>query len=264
MESEYYTNCKNVFRLIQAELLQGVEDVLDVGLVGSVNDNECIEGWSDLDVLILLKCDESGSIAPSVLSSLNKLHILFQSKYKWVRISFLPHTKDDFYNYVSVRYLLYYSFCKSRHGLISEVCKDVISKKKLSEDTIRNYVLYHYRHLRFNTIRKVIEFDNHDPAGVKVLVDAIIDASIDLAYIHGKLTPSKAKRVAICREIGIPENIVEILEEAVMTRANWVGFKATSQNNLYSWILKFQNFIAYLTGAHRGSTTEEFIGEKKS
>jgi hypothetical protein len=43
------------------------EDVLKIGLVGSVNDNESVASWSDLDILFILKSDSLGNINTDIL-----------------------------------------------------------------------------------------------------------------------------------------------------------------------------------------------------
>jgi hypothetical protein len=52
------------------------EDVLKIGLVGSVNDNESVASWSDLDILFILKSDSLGNINTDILLKLRELNEL--------------------------------------------------------------------------------------------------------------------------------------------------------------------------------------------
>ena len=64
---------------IEKDLMSNVNFI---ALIGSVRENEGVEKYSDLDILFILKCDESGAIDKTTLNSLKRLSGDVSEKYK--------------------------------------------------------------------------------------------------------------------------------------------------------------------------------------
>lgn len=69
-----------------------------IALLGSVADKESSEGWSDLDILVVLKSDELGNISIENLDRLRDIASNISKRHSF-SVSILSHTVDDFEKY---------------------------------------------------------------------------------------------------------------------------------------------------------------------
>ena len=77
-----------------------------IALVGSARTKEAIDGYSDLDILLLIKCSRTGNINFGIINKLRKIMADLSKLYN-VKISLLTHTFNDLKYYVDIEYLIH-------------------------------------------------------------------------------------------------------------------------------------------------------------
>lgn len=197
-----------------------------IGLIGSLNSNEDILSWSDVDILMIIDSDKDGNLSPDVISKLKEAHEKIQQKYPRMKISFLPHTIYDLNKYVCFEYLINYSyasclFTRTSEEYLKQQIQNILKGRKLSAEIMKRYSLYHLRHLRFNLIRKYICW-NDDIKGLgRLFIDNLIEATIFINAFNGNIEKSKIKSIETASKVIRDKKITRILNESYELRSKW-------------------------------------------
>jgi hypothetical protein len=241
------------------------EDVLKIGLVGSVNDNESVASWSDLDILFILKSDSLGNINTDILLKLRELNKNISSAFIDTEISFLTHTYNDLENYVSFGYLENYKFAS--FGLENdnvdfvEYIDGLIEKRGVTDQIRKRYAVYHLRHFRFNLIRKILLTENPKIA-IKQIIDKIIETMILVSVYNGQNIKGKNARFSEIKKMITSEEVLKIYKESLEKRGVWSDIDFT-EDDIALWLDNFVKIENYLLEQHKESTPEEFINLKE-
>jgi len=237
------------------------EEVTKLGITGSVNDDEASDGWSDLDFLFILKCDDYGNIETNILLRLRDVHQALSQKYPTIEISFLSHTYYDLEKYVAFAYLEHYKFATfvvNKDGLdFKEYIENIIEERNIGENIRKRYSVYHLRHFRFNLMRKVIAVRD-DKSVLKMLTDKIIETMILYLNFHGKVIQGKDNRINALSEVGIDESIICIYRKAIQIRKDWSTIEAT-KDDVTDWIENFKMIESYILKDNQYCTPEELL-----
>lgn len=248
MESKFKEAYQKILSKIlgQPDLIRKVEII---ALVGSVANEEESDGWSDLDILIVLKSDNMGNIPKICLDKLQQITTEVSQLYSFP-ISVLSHTIDDLEKYVSFEYLKHYSFGKCSYPnptRLKEIVNSILEKRKIDNKTRQAYCVYHLRHIRFNILRKYVSLNklSHDDRFKefsKLLIDEVIKVT-DLALNFIDLWPRTKRQ--ILREAETNLNIeVCPLVKALEIRNNW---KDISINELEQFLPTGIEYILKVT-----------------
>ena len=237
------------------------DEVLKIGLVGSVNDDESVDTWSDLDILFILKCDATGNIKTSTLLRLRELNKKISSIFADVEISFLTHTYDDLEKYVSFGYLENYKFASfdvdNDFINFTEYIDQIIEKRGIKNLIRKRYTIYHLRHFRFNLIRKVLLIRDTKGA-IKQIVDKIIETMILVSIYNDENIKGKKDRLSLIRELVDDQDVLSIYEESFKNREQWAEISFV-EDDLGIWLDKFIKIENYLLEKHMEDTPEELI-----
>lgn len=237
------------------------KEIIKLGITGSVNDDEIVDGWSDLDLIFILKCDSDGNIETNTLLKLRNIHAGLSKKYPEIEISFLIHTYNDLENYVSFVYLEHYkfaSFAVNKDGSdFKEYIENIIEKRHINEKIRERYSVYHLRHFRFNLMRKIVAIKD-DEAVLKMLIDKIIETMILYLNFYGRVVQGKSNRVNVLSKIGVEDSIIEIYKKAIQIRENWSKIDI-SKVNVGEWIKNFGKIESYILKDNQYSTPEELL-----
>lgn len=197
-----------------------------IALLGSTVDEEQSNSWSDLDVLIILKTDKLGSISMSFINRLKKISEKVSKNYSF-SISILPHTVDDFTNYVCFEYLRHYSEGMVTYPsafFLKEMITKLLGKRGITERVRQSYCLYHLRHVRFNFIRKyasVNKYNLDEPSkkACMLLIDKMFKVT-DLALNYYDIWPKKKQDILkeAKKNLGIDTSK---LKKGLEMRAKW-------------------------------------------
>jgi hypothetical protein len=157
------------------------DELLFIALLGSSQTDEAVEGYSDLDILLILKSNNSGAIKNQTLLELKHLTETISKKTD-IELSLLTHTVFDFEEYVDFNYLLHYSWGKVLFGNESDYQKlfTSIIDKKYSEKARKDLTYYNLVHARFNLIRQCVSWNKYNKSNyqntvLKLLIDKIIE-----------------------------------------------------------------------------------------
>jgi len=197
-----------------------------IGLIGSLNSNEDVLSWSDVDILMIIDSDKDGNLSLEVLTRLREVHEKVQQKYPHMKISFLPHTIYDLDNYVCFEYLINYSyasclFTKTSSEYLKQLIQKILRGRKLSAEVMKRYSLYHLRHLRFNLIRRYVCW-NEDIKGLgKLVIDNLIEATIFINAFNGNVEKSKIKSIETASKVIRDKKILRVLNESYELRSKW-------------------------------------------
>lgn len=206
-------------------------NLLFVSLLGSTQTDEAIEGYSDLDILFILKSNESGAVDISTLTLLKKIaeEISVDNK---IEISFLTHTVFDFEEYVDFEYLIHYSWGEVVSGSKEAYSKlfSQIIEKKLSEKERKNLMYYDLIHARFNLIRRYVSWnkynkDSYTEVILKLFIDTVIEMC-DWALIYRGIFKRNKKEIIeeFTKEFDLGKN-KNVPSQAYAIRANWSSYK---------------------------------------
>ena len=200
------------------ELSRGIEYL---GLLGSVREKEAVLGYSDLDILLIIKTDKNGTIDFKIINKLNIINRKASKKYKKIPISFLTHSFNDFEKYVDFNYLTHYSWAKIVIGDEFEFksrLHKIISVKKMSGKNLYDFIYKNLLHSRFNLFRKLAS-GNKDK--IKLIIDNILEISAWLIVHRGVFLDNKKKNAVEFDEMYpniIPQKFVL---ECSKLRDNW-------------------------------------------
>lgn len=197
-------NFKKAYKQIESMILGDsslLKSVNLIALLGSVANKEELIGWSDLDVLVVLKSDKLGNIPMNLLEKLQKISFKVSKKYKFP-ISILTHTINDFEKYVSFEYLKHYSFGQCTYPnatYLKKKIKGILNRREVNINHVRAYCVYHIRHIRFNLLRKYVSLNEFNSSNckrefVKLLIDKMIKAT-DLALNYKDIWPRTKQEI---------------------------------------------------------------------
>lgn len=234
-----------------------------IALLGSTADKEESDGWSDLDVLILMKSDDLGNIALENLEKLKQISNNISKKYEFP-ISILSHTVDDFEMYVSFEYLRHYSLGECTYPS-SEYLKNkidaILEKRKIDDLSRKAYSTYHMRHIRFNLLRKYISLNNYNSMDyprefIKLLIDKMIKVT-DLALNYNNCWPETKRDILIEADKNLQTNTTP-LKKALEIRAQWKKVKKEEMVLFMPIGIKYlQNVIDSVVSDYQNPTPEE-------
>ena len=199
-----------------------------IALVGSARTEEAIDGYSDLDILLLIKCNRVGNINFDIINKLKKIAGDLSKLYN-VKISLLTHTFNDLQYYVDLEYLIHYSWGRVAYtqgkNLKKEINK-ILKERNFTEGDLKKLIIYNVRHGRFNIIRKFVSLNEHNTANYhKILGKELIDYIFELcewALIYKNEWP-QTKRSLMKQFIKSHNKVVDvnILKRANFLRNQW-------------------------------------------
>lgn len=202
------------------------KEVKTIALLGSVSDGEESNEWSDLDVLLILKSNDLGTLDLNALDKLKKIISDLSKKYDFP-ISLLPHTVDEFENYVCFEYLKHYSDGKvtyPKSDSLKQIINEILERRNVNERERKSYCLYHLRHVRFNYLRKMASInENNSSRPNKEICMLLIDKMIkvtDLALNYFDQWPMR-KNDVLAQAKETLDISVEPLENALSVRKRW-------------------------------------------
>lgn len=244
-----------------------IEAITHIGLVGSVNDREMVAGWSDLDIMLILKSDNSGTIPTEVLLKLKNIHAKLAYMYPSIEISFLTHTLKDFTDYVAFEYLKNYQYASYSYINSDVVVKDfiqnVLDNRNINSEIEKRYAVYKFRHMRFNLIRMVASWGAKNDRGVaKLIVDRIVESAIFLLGFHGEYFKTKNERLNRITSDSSFEEIAEFYKYANETRFNWSSITDKDLGLIIKTGLDYLSRIeAFIHHSYPEPTPEEFMNK---
>lgn len=234
-----------------------------IALLGSAAGNEHIIGWSDLDILLLLKRDNAGNISFAAIKSLKRIGELLSKKYK-LPISILPHTEDDFINYVCFEYLRHYSWGSviySKKENLQKFINGILRQREIKSHVRKRYCIYHLRHLRFNLLRKYISSNGHSSKKFgKLLIDNMIEAS-EWGLIFFNIWPKTKKDIIKYASVKFDGHFhIKPLKRAMILRSKWQSVTDNEFKNFSSAGLKYiSDLLGYMVKKYPHSTPEEYM-----
>ena len=192
---------ETIQKITSLSLNEVSDDILFIALLGSYQDGEAVENYSDLDILYVLKSNESGAIRRTVIESLREV-CKEVSKNTPLEISMLTHTLFDFEKYVDFEYLTHYSWGRVLYG-DEEKYKATLAKiagRKHSKEIRENLAYYNLTHARFNLFRKYVSWNrfnkkDYKRALVKLFIDNLIEIC-DWALLYKDVYSKSKKEMA--------------------------------------------------------------------
>lgn len=228
-----------------------MDNLIDIGTLGSINDNEGVKGWSDLDILMVLKSDELGNIDLDVIQRLREIHNECVTIYSDLDVSLLPHTMYDFEKYVAYEYLRNYQFATIYYSKETVSFRDrlqkIIDDRGVSLEVQKRYAVYRARHLRFNLIRAVASWRGNNKPVAKLVIDRLIQSGIYITGFYGEYSQGKVDRLNMIKRLIDDQEIINIFERATNLRFKWSEInesecKEIIKNGL-SDLYKVENFL---------------------
>ncbi|MDD5318380.1 MAG: hypothetical protein PHF79_00965 [Candidatus Pacebacteria bacterium] len=211
------------------------QGIMFFSVLGSTVSNEEVEGYSDLDILLVLESDRSGVISNKILRELKKISEEYSHKYS-VEISLLTHTVFDFEKYVDFNYLIHYSWGKVLYGKKSkymELFKKIIGKK-YSNKVRKELIYYNLIHARFNLIRQYVSWNKFNKVDykkkiLKLLIDKIIEIC-DWALVYRDIfEKNKRGTVKNFNSSFSKNNYSHIPKQALSIRSAWMMYDFESK-----------------------------------
>jgi len=217
-----------------------------IALVGSVRTKEAIHGYSDLDVLLLIKSDQRGTINFSIINKLKKI-VAYLSKLYNVKISLLTHTFNDLKYYVDPEYLIHYSWGRvayTRGKNLKKEINQILRAKNFTEEDLRKLIIHNVRHSRFNIVRKFVSLNEHNTTNYyKSLGKELIDYIFELcewALIYNNKWPRTKKKMI--KQFSTNYNKVadiSILKQAEFLRNQWSKINSKALKHFIPSTIKF-------------------------
>ncbi len=241
-------------------------DVLKVWLLGSTNDNEAINSWSDLDILFILKSDKVGNINSDTIIKMRNFNKKINYLYPNLNISFLTHTYNDLKNYVSYAYLETYQFAtflvENDDINFAEFISDIIKSRNISEDIKKRYAVYYLRHLRFNLLRKVVSEDLFDnKKALKRIIDEIISVMTIISSYYNFRTKGKNNILQELKTMINDNLILNIFSKALEERSTWPSKNNVTNDELLLWIKNLNKIESFILKNNMYSTPEELMNK---
>jgi len=199
-----------------------------IALVGSARTKEAIDGYSDLDILLLIKCSRTGNINFGIINKLRKIMADLSKLYN-VKISLLTHTFNDLKYYVDIEYLIHYSWGKVAYtqgkNLKKEINK-ILRERNFTKEDLKKLIIYNIRHGRFNIIRKFVSLNEYNTVNYyKILGKELIDYIFELcewALIYKNKWPqTKKSLIEQFTESYNKVANVNILKRTIFLRSQW-------------------------------------------
>ena len=260
------TDYNQAFETVLTFLMKSdiIESIKAIACLGSYNDQEIVEGWSDLDILLIVESDAVGNIDINVVKNLDRIHSDIAEDFPNLEISFLPHTLHDLENYVTYSYLRTYQFAQTFYPrndkfYIKRVIENIVQDRNLRKSIIKRIHIYDLRHLRFNLLRKVIsEKDFQQKA--RLLVDELVRSTILILGIYDRYEQSKEKRAQMVKEYIKNTKLQKLLVKMVDYRRNWNSLKENDYLKIYEeGLLALQLLGETFNEYYPYSTPEELI-----
>jgi len=241
-------------------------EVVKIGLLGSTNDDEAIKGWSDLDILFILKSDKFGNIDPKTIIKIRNFNKKINYLYPNLNISFLTHTYDDLKKYVSYSYLETYRFAtftiEKDNIIFSDFLSDIIKSRGINKNIKKRYAVYYLRHLRFNLLRKIASEDLFDNKKVlKRIIDKVVEIITILSSYYDIRVQGKINTFKELQSYIISSDIVNILSQALDIRFNWDKQCKISDEELLVWIQNLNRIESFILKDNTQSTPEELMNK---
>jgi len=217
-----------------------------IALLGSARTKEAIRGYSDLDILLLIKCNRTGNINFNVINKLKKIVVDLSKLYN-IRISLLTHTFNDLKYYVDPEYLIHYSWGKVVYTQGKNLGKEInkiLKEKNFTKEDFKKIMIYNIRHGRFNIIRKFVSINecntpDYYKSFSKELIDYIFELC-DWALIYKNQWP-RTKKELIEQFIKSYVKVVDvnILKRANFLRNHWFKIDNESLKHFIPLAIKF-------------------------
>lgn len=267
---EFSSFCLKIYAKIE-ELIKQDKTLLNaithLGTVGSVNDNEAVQGWSDLDIFIITSSDEFGNIPQDIVMRLKKVHNQTSSLFPGVEISFLPHTLYDFKNYVAYEYLKNYQFATIRYKDspvdVRNYIEDVLNEREVTQEVRKRYAVYRLRHLRFNLIRAVASWKGKDKQIAKLIVDRIIEIQIFICGYNNVFLQHKYERTDELHNLIDDDKVLSIFTRMMKIRARWPTITEEQSSKLITEGIESLSIIErYLLAKYPEPVPEEYMNPK--
>lgn len=227
------------------------DELLFISLLGSSQTDEAVEGYSDLDILLILKSDKSGAVKESALLELKRLSEEVSSDGN-IEVSLLTHTIFDFEEYVDFNYLIHYSWGKVLFGSDEEHKElfDTIIKRKYSEKNRKELTYYNLIHARFNLIRQYVSWnkfnkEKYTQVILKLIIDKIIEICEWALVYKGIFKKTKKEVLEDFNNNFRIEKYSHIPNQAFEIRANWNSYNFT-EKELYKFIDESMLFLQEL------------------
>ena len=228
-----------------------VDNLIDIGTLGSVNDNEGVKDWSDLDILLVLRSDEFGNIGIEIINKLREIHNECVTTYSDLDVSLLPHTMYDFEKYVAYEYLRNYQFATIYSSKESVSFRDrlqkIIDDRNVSLEVQKRYAIYRARHLRFNLIRAIASWSGDDKPMAKLVIDRLIQSGIYITGFYGEYAQGKVDRLNMIKRLIDNQEIIDIFERATELRFKWSEINESECDDIIknglSDLYKVENFL---------------------
>jgi hypothetical protein len=165
-------------------------DIQFLSLLGSYREDEAVSGYSDCDLLFILKSDEYGNISCKTIELLKVISRKLSTKYS-VIFSFLTHTEFDLCEYVDIEYLQHYSWGRVLIGSKNQYKKlfdRILSQKDTTDIARKSLMYYNIIHARFNILRKYVSLNRYNSKNAErqisiLFVDKLIEI-IDWILIY--------------------------------------------------------------------------------
>lgn len=261
---------RDIYVKIQATLQadrEVVDTITHIGLVGSVNDDEMVMGWSDLDIMLIMKSDESGNIPTEVLLKLKDIHAKFAYMYPSIEISFLTHTLKDFSHYVAFEYLKNYQYASYSYTnsdiVVKDFIQEVLDSRNINSEIEKRYAVYKFRHMRFNLIRMVASWGVKKDRGIaKLIIDRIVESAIFLLGFHSEYYKTKSERLSKIISNSSFQEVEKIYRYANETRSNWSNVTDQDLGLVMKTGLDYLSHVeTFIHNTYSEPTPEEFMNK---
>lgn len=236
-----------------------------IALLGSVAQNEAVEEWSDLDILLVSQCDQYGNIGRVCIDSIKGIAEVISVHYQFP-VSFSVHTEDDLRNYVSFEYLVHYSFGECTYpasNALSNLISQILDQRDVPIRIRKRYCLYHLRHIRFNLIRHYVsinKFKTKSPLKdfAKLLIDQMLKI-VDLYLNSLDLWPRTKEEIVNYAHGRLKVNL-EPLSKALYIRKEWQTVSDKELSEFVQIGLAFvDSVMEFVLTEQSDSTPEELI-----
>lgn len=259
MLSNYENALSETLDIIQKNpLLHG--KIQFIALLGSVDDEEAVSNYSDLDILLILKSDNYGYIELSVLNTLKEISEKITTKYS-LELSLLCHTIFDFEEYVDFNYLIHYSWGRVLVGNsdhFKQIFKKII-ERKYSDRNRKDLIYYNIIHARFNLLRKYASWNGTTKSDYKKFVTKLTINNIleitDWALVYKNIYSKTKKEICSNFKIQFPDiRHATIPKEALEIRSLWntYDFSSSQLDIFLEDAIEFvQEIVKYIYEIHK-------------
>ncbi len=212
-----------------------LNDIKFIALLGSVNEREEIPGYSDLDILFIIKSDKHGSIKKETLFDFRNIGMLVSKRYQ-IKISLLTHTVHEFNTYVDYEYLKHYSRGRVFWGNKLEflrLFKEILKKKKQTRRGLKHLMLNNILHARFNINRRFVSINKFNTRKaslsiLKLFIDNVLEIADWRLIAKGIWGGSKKEIVSVFFK-QVKGQHVHVPLMAYAIRKNWNTHKVSNE-----------------------------------